>query len=279
MSNIQKQVSQLEQWLLEIPGNDSGTTSHAPSSDVNLAKLSNAIDKLSEQLSNQQYTLNNIIDRIDILEGLNIMADDNAIDAHRNVPVATNGATELWVDNKCTPLYNEIVGDILDDHETTYTVTKLNNLAESSLKRMDYVQAEGEDKVDEAVEAEAEVDEEAAVEVDEEAVEEEVEVEEEEEVEVDEEAVEVEEEEVEEEEVEAEVEEEEVEEEVEEAAEAEAEAEEEGIELEVVEYKNTKYYRDNEMFIYTIDEDDQPSVNPIGYWKEKTQTIAFYKTK
>lgn len=56
------------------------------------------------------------------------------------------------------------------------------------------------------------------------------------------------------------------------------EEEEEGLELEEIEFKGIKYYKDGEGFIYSII-DDEPSENPIGYWKEKTQSIAFYKTK
>ena len=58
----------------------------------------------------------------------------------------------------------------------------------------------------------------------------------------------------------------------------EEEVEEEGIELEEITYKNNRYYKDNENFIYSII-DDEPSEIPVGYWKEKTQTIAFYKNK
>ena len=60
--------------------------------------------------------------------------------------------------------------------------------------------------------------------------------------------------------------------------EEEEEEEEEGLELEEIEFKGIKYYKDGEGFIYSII-DDEPSENPIGYWKEKTQSIAFYKTK
>jgi hypothetical protein len=55
--------------------------------------------------------------------------------------------------------------------------------------------------------------------------------------------------------------------------------EEEGEELEEITYKDVTYAKDGEGFIYAIDEDGAPSDNPIGYWKEKTQSIAFYKTK
>jgi hypothetical protein len=49
--------------------------------------------------------------------------------------------------------------------------------------------------------------------------------------------------------------------------------------LEEIEFKGVKYYKDAENFVYSIDEDEQPSENPIGFWKEKAQVVAFYKTK
>jgi len=99
-----------------------------------------------------------------------------------------------------------------------------------------------------------------------------------EEEEEEEEEVEVVEEEQEEEEVE--VVEEEEEEEVEIVEEEEEEEEdEEGLELEELTYKGVKYYMDGEGFIYTIDDEEQPSENPVGYWKGNTKSIAFYKTK
>ena len=67
-------------------------------------------------------------------------------------------------------------------------------------------------------------------------------------------------------------------------AEAEAEEdqhqeEEEGMAVEEIEYNGTRYYKDTENFIYSVNKDDEPSENPVGYWKVKTQTIAFYKPK
>ncbi len=54
------------------------------------------------------------------------------------------------------------------------------------------------------------------------------------------------------------------------------EEEEEGIELEELEFNGITYYKDNDGFIYSVI-NDEPSESPIGYWKEKTQSIAFYK--
>ena len=50
-----------------------------------------------------------------------------------------------------------------------------------------------------------------------------------------------------------------------------------GESVETIEYKGVSYYKDSEGFIYSIDEDQQPSEIAIGYWKEKTNSVAFYK--
>ena len=67
----------------------------------------------------------------------------------------------------------------------------------------------------------------------------------------------------------------------EEVEESEEEPEEEGgVELEELEYKGTNYYKDpSEGFIYGMDEEGQPTDQPIGIWKEKSQTISFYRTQ
>ena len=74
------------------------------------------------------------------------------------------------------------------------------------------------------------------------------------------------------------MEEEEVEEAEEEVAEAEAEEEEEDdMEYEEIEYNGTTYYRDTDKFVYTMNKDGELSEHPIGYWKEKSKAITFYK--
>ena len=64
---------------------------------------------------------------------------------------------------------------------------------------------------------------------------------------------------------------------VEEEDEEEEEEEDEEDTLEMIEYKGTSYYKDKAGFIYRIDEDQQPSETVDGFWKEKTQSIVFYK--
>ena len=60
--------------------------------------------------------------------------------------------------------------------------------------------------------------------------------------------------------------------------EVEEEVEEDNVVVEI-EYKGITYYKDSENFIYSVNDEGEPSENPVGYWKESTETIAFYKKK
>ena len=51
------------------------------------------------------------------------------------------------------------------------------------------------------------------------------------------------------------------------------------MELEEVVYQGVTYYRDPEQFIYSVNEEGDVSEEPIGYWKGKTKSIAFYHKK
>ncbi len=281
MGNIQKEISQLEHWLLNLPedvpsiGGISGSESHT------LMRLCSVVEKLAEQLTVQQITLNNIIDRLDVLK--DIQEEGNMREK----------MDEPWLDDAGEPIKNEIIeGDLL---EPVYIVTKKSETGatEDDVESVkppsihpgipdedtiipDIASVVDEPPVSEPipdvpVEAELPVVEAKlpVVEAKLPVVEAELPV-----VEAKKEPV-KEEEDVEEEEVE-EVEEEVEEEEVEEVEEVE---EEEGLELEEIEFKGVRYYKDDDGFIYTIDEEDQPSENPVGVWKEKTQSVAFYKTK
>ena len=53
------------------------------------------------------------------------------------------------------------------------------------------------------------------------------------------------------------------------------EVEEESEELIEIQYNGATYYKDSEDFVYSPDDTD----TPIGYWKEKNSTIAFYRKK
>lgn len=270
----------MEHWLTHLPAEGTGAVTvpvAAPSvtpANIDLMSLTSVVNRLSEQLTAQQHTLHHLMDRITILENLRQVHIDELSQKSDNP----------WLDNQCVPLTNEIIcDDACLSEEPLYTFYKETSQAQSPSSTPsivpdvpdavsdvpDIVSEHGEHDATPYVETvvpaapptSPAAPAPAPVPV---SVPEEKEVLEE---------------------VEEEVEEEEVVEEVKEVVEEEVveevqeEEQEEGVELEEIEYKQTKYYRDGEGFIYTIDEDEQPSENPVGYWKEKTQTIAFYKTK
>ena len=59
--------------------------------------------------------------------------------------------------------------------------------------------------------------------------------------------------------------------------EEEEEAEEDDQELEVLEFKGVTYCKDQDGFVYSVDEEGSPSDQPIGIWKEKTKSVSFYR--
>ena len=297
ITNIQKELGQLEHWLNNLP--DSRIPEPDLSSIHSLDGLSNIhrmVDKLAEEVGNQRNTLNNILERIDKLEGFQrpyreVFIDDT--NQHKTI-------VDPWLDNSSEPLKNEIIFEddieleqdsiIVADEFGVGLLTSSGVIPIGSKKMTgeEVAEAEAEEEAEEEVEEEEEeaveeeaVEEEAAKAED--VAEEEAEEEEEEAVEEEEEVVEEEEKEV----AEAEAEEEKaVEEEQDLCQEEEEEAEEEeqdlcqeeeGMAVEEIEYNGSRYYKDTENFIYSVNKDDEPSDNPVGYWKVKTQTIAFYK--
>jgi hypothetical protein len=260
------------------------------------------VNRIAEQQNVQQHTLNNIVDRLQILEEMR--------EFYVNDPVRVQ-SEDPWLDNHCVPLQNEIIDgedtlseplyninkqdatetDVSSETSSVHPPSIIPNLPEDKDAVPDIEDNVSEttsdsreariapaptqirtEKVQNEVKQDVQVVEEAEEAEEAEEVEVEEDAEAEEEVEVEEEAEEAEEQEVEEEE------EVEVEEEAEEAEEEAEEEEEEGLELEEIVYNCVKYYKDAENFIYSIT-DDQPSDNAVGYWKEKTKSIAFYKTK
>ncbi len=263
MSNIQKEISQLEHWLTNLP-EDSPSVFHPPPmsgceerSSFEQSNIFRFVEALSSQISKQDDTLNNILERLDSIEGgrncereVYINEDDE------------NKCNDPWLDNQCEPLQNEVVSEEYNISEPLFNIKKNDVLAESSVSTPSIIPNIPEDRSmppDILSDCGDKEEEEGQVKEEEEEEEEQEEEEEEEE--------EVEEEEDEEEEVE------------EEQEEVEEEEEEDGLELEEIEYNKVKYYKDAENFIYSIDKNDEPSENPIGYWKDKTNTIAFYKSK
>ena len=65
---------------------------------------------------------------------------------------------------------------------------------------------------------------------------------------------------------------------VQEVVQEEEEEEEEGLSLEEIQYNGETYYKDADSFIYK-EVNGEIDDTAIGYWKEKTGTIAFYKNK
>jgi hypothetical protein len=289
MGNIQKEISQLENWLQSLPPSEYSSNKclgqSSPSvqypSDVdtkldkliellkttsNLKEINSSSNELLELVKKQNDEISTLKVRISILESMR--------EVHISNP---------WIDDDTTPLHNEIVNlcDSVSDSESCtfseviYQIHKkaddTDDTDKSSVMTPEIVPNIPDDKsaVPDIIDVEG---------YEEEEQEQEEEQEEEEAEEEQEEEQEEEEEEAEEEQEEEQEEEEEEAEKQEEEEEAEEEQEEEQDELEEIEYKGITYYKDGEGFIYSMT-DEELSENPVGYWKEKTQTVAFYKTK
>lgn len=256
--SICQQLEQLEQWLNTVPESTSLATAPlvtaplttAPLTTVPLttvplttAPLTIAIERLTKQFEVQQHALNHIVDRLDILEGMR--------DRTSYLP------DEPWLDGSLTQLQNEIIDPI----EPIYTVHKTDTLFEPPPITIE-VKKQEPNPVDGPVEeAEAKHEEQPATVVEEAKKEEQP-------------AIVV---------AEAKREEQpatvvaEAKREEKSAIVEEEEEEDEEDTLEIIEYKGTSYYKDTAGFIYRIDEDQQPSETADGFWKEKTQSIVFYK--
>lgn len=314
MSNVQKEISQLEHWLINLSDdNESSTINSCPcsckmnnrsssseecttkSSYNDLQNIYKSLENLSTMLNAQQITIAHLVNRMEMIEDIKEVHIREQVDE-------SDDSNDLWMNEPLAMQQNEIVYDTLP--EITYHVNKenkedseQNNIPSASIEttapvidkmgnivplhRLHMYESSEENKpiIDENKTDQKEVVQEKVVEqvvkkvevVEEEEVVEEVVEEEEEEEEVVEEVVE------EEEEVEVVEEEQEgVEEEVEVV---EEEEEEEGIELEEIEFNGITYYKDSDKLVYTIDEEEQPSEMAVGYWKEKSQSVVFYKTK
>lgn len=264
LSTIQKELRQLEHWLITLSGEPVQAISSHESHSI--AALSSKMDHIIKNYESQQLALNHIVDRLDILEG-------------------TREEDDLWLDSNATCLENIVVEPL----EPMYIVRK----SESESPKEDVVHEElpvvkEQLAVQPVVQAELPVvKEHLAVQpvVKEEVVKAEQPV------------------------VQAElpVEQEELAiqpsvlevqddippvntapsiisvpsvEEAKDDSEEDAEEDEGGVELEEVTYKGKSYYKDPaEGFIYGIDEEGQPTDQPIGIWKEKSQSISFYRTQ
>lgn len=320
VTNVQKELGQLEHWLNIIP--DDNVNTYTNNTVNNRNNYNNSYDNYSTDIASIKMSISNISNNINTLINTTnrqqTLIDSINTRLQHIENIRTIRVDDPWTDNHIVPLQNEIVNQTIlhsdsesesdNESECIYCVNKqenddnMSNDSESvasvhPLLKTPELQPNIPDDMSDVPDINDDTCENTNLEsvaiahVNEtkntEQEEQKVEVEEEEEEQVEEVEVE-EEEEVE----EVEVEEEEVEEEVSqqnetvqntvketEQQEEEDEEEEEGLELEEIEFKGTKYYKDGEGFIYSINEDEEPSENPIGYWKEKTQSIAFYKLK
>jgi hypothetical protein len=242
MTKINKEMNQLEHWLMNL-----NTEEFEPNTN-------HLINKISDQISHQQLSINNILERLDRIEGFQT-SKEVFIDK-------TDKWADPYMDNNCEPLDETFIEPLYtvykNDPEVEEVEEVVNVVKEVVEEAEEVVKVTKEEVVEEAEEV-VKVTKEEVVEV----VKAEV---------VKAEVVEV---------VKAEVVKEEVvevvKEEVVEVVKAEVEeAEEEGIELEEITYNNVIYYKDPENFIYSVT-NGEPSDNPVGYWKENTKKIVFYK--
>ena len=258
LTNVQKEFRQLEHWLNSLHPSEQSSAPANPSNDrmeATLRDISSSISQLAKQYEVQQLALHHIVDRLDILEGArNIQIDDN------DDPWLFDSTSACLENTIIEPVESVYVIHKEDSQTPVMTNTPPSSpstasLITSSVPHIELVQETAtEVKPVKEVEAVAVVESVAVVEPVK-KVEALPEVEEEEE------------------------EEEAVEEEEAEEEEAVEEEEEEGVELEEITYKEQSYYKDGEGFIYGIDEEGQPTDQPIGIWKEKSQSVAFYRLK
>jgi outer membrane biosynthesis protein TonB len=249
IDKIKKDLYQLEDWLNSLHSVHAPAYApvHAYTSETDVSSLLKRVEELTIEVSAQKHTIHHLVDRIDVMEETREIHIDGHLDDQME--------DDPWLSGQ-TPLQNEIV-------DPTFFIHKTEEVEPPVVQHAPAVEAAPivETKAVEAEEEEPQEEEEAQEPQEEEP--QEVEEAQEEEKAVEEAAEEV------------------VEKAVEEAAEEEAveEEEEEGVELEEITVKGVNYYKDpEEGFIYEIDSEGQPSENPIGVWKTKTQTISFYRS-
>ena len=124
-TNIQKELSQLEHWLNNLP--DAPISNHPPISNPDLSSIHSLdghglsihhiLDNITEELRNQRNTLNNILERIDNLEGFGHPNREVFIDEknklHKNI-------RDPWLDDSCEPLRNEVIAHDFSDEDIVY---------------------------------------------------------------------------------------------------------------------------------------------------------------
>ena len=274
MGQIQKELGHLEHWLIHLPEDAKGAATDLPAPSVppatnatstDIQRLVTSVEQLTKQMELQQLTLDQIIRRLAVLESVKGVHIDSDSDSHSDSP---------WMDDAPAPFVPET-----PQEEVVYIVHKTDTEAaveaavevkqEEPVQDVQAVVVKKEvvkqDEVVQVIEVIEVKQEEVPVQP--------VEVKQEEPVQ----AVEVKQEEVKQEEpiqvAEVKQEQEEVE------VEGEEEEEEEDVELEEISYKGEVYYRDPQQFVYSVNSEGEVSEEPIGYWKAKTKSIAFYNKK
>ena len=237
-ANIQRELVQLEDWLnRDLTAVPEATTKSGTDSSI----IYQAIQQLSTQLESQQHTLHHIIDRIDVLEET------------RNIHIQEKDENNLWLDTEGVQLQNEIVDDeyepIINVNKTeeVLAITPKSVVTESVAESVAASVAESVAAPVAASVAESVAASVAASVATDSTVDHIVEP-------VLEEPV--------------------AKNSVEETATNDSVEEEDG--LEEVEYNGTTYYRDSTLIMYQLD-DDGELTDAVGVWREKTQTIKFYK--
>lgn len=238
-SNIQKELNQLEDWLnRDFVELPSAPDASQPRMDSNI--IYQAIQQLSKQLDSQQHTLHHIIDRIDVLEET------------RNIHIDEKDEN-LWLDKEGVQLQNEMVDN---EYEPIINVNKTEEVETTTPTEVAVEPVIIEPVVIEPVVIEPVIIEPVVIEP---VVIEPVIAPKEEPVVIEPVVTAV------------------VTEEApaeEEAEEAEEEEEEDG--YEEFEYNGTTYYRDSELNVYLLDDEGQLT-DSVGIWREKSQSIKFYK--
>ena len=242
IDKIKKDLYQLEDWLNSLHPGPAPALEPSIKPFVDVSALMKRVEELTVEVSAQKHTIHHLVDRLDVMEETREIHIDGHLDED------LDDQQDPWLSD--IPLQNEIVDPMFVIHKEEVQVKE----------EPDQVKEEPVQVKEEVVQVKEE-----PVQVKEEPVQVQEAIKEEP---------------VQEEQLEEVVQEEEIVQEEEQVEEVEeVEEEEEGVELEEIIVKGVHYYKDpEEGFIYEIDSEGQPSENPIGVWKTKTQTISFYRS-
>jgi hypothetical protein len=259
IDKIKKDLYQLEDWLNSLHPGPAPALEPSIKPFVDVSALMKRVEELTVEVSAQKHTIHHLVDRLDVMEETREIHIDGHLDED------LDNQQDPWLSD--IPLQNEIVDPMFVIHKEEVQVKEEPVQVKEEPVQVKEEPVQVKEEPVQVKEEPVQVKEEP-VQVKEEVVQEEEEEQMEEE---EEETVQVQE----------VVKEEPLKEEepVQEEEEEEEEVEEEGVELEEIIVKGVHYYKDpEEGFVYEIDSEGQPSENPIGVWKTKTQTISFYRS-